>query len=161
VGGISLLLGFFALQTLPVNYVGILLILFAMVLFIVDIKAPSHGVLTLGGIVAFVMGSIMLIHGRGSDLHVAGGLIALVTALTVLFFAGILAAAWRARKRPVATGRRGMQGEMGTVAKGRSAHLTVFVHGAYWDAEGVEDLPAGTSVRVVEVKGLTLKVERA
>jgi membrane-bound serine protease (ClpP class) len=160
-GGLALLLGFFALQTLPVNYVGILLILFSMVLFLVDIKAPTHGVLTLGGVISFVMGSIMLIRGQGSDLHVAGGLIALMTALTVLFFVGILAAAWRARKRPVVTGRQGLLNERGTVAEGCQPHGTVFIHGTYWDAEGAEGLPPGTPVRVLAVKGLTLKVERA
>jgi membrane-bound serine protease (ClpP class) len=160
-GGLALLLGFFALQTLPVNYVGILLILFAMVLFLVDIKAPSHGVLTLGGVVAFVMGSIMLIRGQGTGVHVAGGLIALMTLLTVLFFGGILAAALRARRRPVTTGRQGLLGETGTVSGSRADHLTVFIHGSYWDAVGAEGLPAGTPVRVVEVKGLTLRVERA
>ena len=160
-GGLALLLGFFALQTLPVNYVGVLLILFAMVLFIVDIKAPTHGVLTIGGVISFIMGSVMLIRGRGSEVHVAGGLVALMTVLTVAFFTWIVGAAIRSRRLPVATGRRGLVGESGTVAKALSPVGTVFVDGTYWSAVGTESLPVGTAIKVVEVKGLTLKVERA
>ncbi len=160
-GGLALLLGFFALQTLPVNYVGVLLILFAMLLFILDIKAPTHGALTVGGVVAFVMGSIMLMRGQGSTLHVAGGLVALMTILTVVFFTWIVAAAVRARRRPVATGRQGLLGESGTVTQALSPLGTVFVHGTYWAAQSAEPLPAGTPVKVVAVKDLTLTVERA
>ncbi|MBI5836906.1 MAG: nodulation protein NfeD [Candidatus Eisenbacteria bacterium] len=160
-GGLALLLGFFALQTLPVNYVGVLLILFAMLLFILDVKAPTHGALTVGGVIAFVMGSIMLVRGQGSGLHVAGGMVALMTALTVVFFTWIVGAAVRSRKRPVVTGRQGMVGETGVVELACSPVGSVFVHGTYWAAEGAEELPVGTRVKVVAVKGLTLKVERA
>ena len=160
-GGLGLLLAFFAFQTLPVNYVGILLIAFALVLFIVDIKAPSHGTLTLGGVISFVLGSMMLIRAPGSGLHVAGGVIAFCTVITVLFFAGVLAAAWRARRRPVTTGAPGMRGEIGTVTESLSPRGTVFVHGTYWTAEAPEALAPGTRVKVVAVRGLTLEVERA
>jgi membrane-bound serine protease (ClpP class) len=160
-GGVAMLLAFFALQALPINYVGVLLILFAMVLFIVDVKAPTHGTLTLGGIVAFVMGSIMLMRVHGSGVHVAGGLILASTLVTVLFFGGIVAAALRARRLPIRTGREGMIGETGRVIRSAGSSLTVYLHGAYWDAEAPEPLPDGAPVRVVEVKGLTLKVIRA
>ena len=160
-GGVAMLLAFFALQALPVNYVGVLLILFSMVLFIVDLKAPTHGTLTLGGIVAFVMGSIMLMRVHGSGVHVAGGVILSSTLVTVLFFGGIVAAALRARGLPIRTGREGMIGETGRVIRSAGSNITVYVHGAYWDAEAPEPLTDGAPVRVVEVKGLTLKVVRA
>lgn len=160
-GGVSLLLAFFALQTLPINYVGVLLILFSLLLFIVDVKTPTHGTLTIGGVISFLLGSIMLLRVHGSGLHVAWGLIAGSTAVTVLFFGVIVGAAFRARRLPVTTGKRGMMGERGRVTEALSPSGTVYVHGAYWTAEADELLPEGTLVRVAEVKGLTLKVVRA
>ena len=160
-GGLALLLGFFALQTLPVNYVGVLLILFAMLLFLIDIKAPSHGTLTIGGVISFVLGSVMLMRVPGSGLHVAWGVILFTTAVTVLFFGSVLTAAWRARRLPVTTGKAGLVGESGLVTEALSPHGTVFVHGTYWAAEASEPLPEGTPVRVLGVRGLTLTVERA
>ena len=161
IGGLALLVGLFALQTLPVNYVGILLILFAMLLFILDVKAPSHGTLTIGGVISFILGSVMLMRVHGSGIHVAGGVVAATTVVTVLFFGTIVAAAFRARRLPVTTGRQGLLGEPGTVTEALEPRGTVFVHGTYWSAEASESLPPGTPIRVVAVNGLTLQVRRA
>ncbi len=160
-GGVSLLLAFFALQTLPVNYVGMLLILFSLVLFILEARTPTHGTLGIGGVISFLLGSVMLLRVHGSELHVAWGLIAGSTAITALFFGTIIAAAFRARRLPVTTGKRGLMGERGRVTETLSPLGTVYVHGAYWTAEADEPLPKGTLVRVAEVKGLTLRVVRA
>ncbi len=162
-GGIALLLAFFSMQTLPVSYVGVLFLIFALILFIADLKVPSHGILTLGGIVSFVLGSLLLIRGgsEGSGLQVAGWLVAAVTVSTTLFFGLILRAALKARKRPVVTGREALVGQSGKVMEACSPLGTVYASDAYWTATSEEPLPAGTPVRIVAVEGLTLRVRRA
>ncbi|MGH7543563.1 MAG: NfeD family protein, partial [Gemmatimonadota bacterium] len=98
VGGISLLLAFFALQALPVNYAGILLILFALVLFIAEVKVASYGLLTVGGVVAFVLGATMLFDAPGSLVRVSWSVILPAALLTAGFFAFVMGLAWRTYK---------------------------------------------------------------
>ena len=161
VGTISLILAFFAFQTLSVNYAGILLILLAVVLFIVDIKAATHGVLTVGGLVAMVIGSLMLFNNNPDPaMRVSLQVIIPVVLITGAFFAlGVWLSLKAMIRRPVS----GAEGLVGQEGNARTAITrdggTVFVAGAHWNAMADTEIPASCHVKVVAVKQMTLKVE--
>jgi len=161
VGAISLILAFFAFQTLSVNYAGILLIVLAVVLFIVDIKAATHGVLTVGGLVAMIIGSLMLFnHNPDPAMRVSLQVIIPVVLITGAFFAlGVWLSLKAMIRRPVS----GVEGLIGQEGDARTAITrdggTAFVAGAHWNAVADQDITTGTRVRVVEVRQMTLKVE--
>jgi membrane-bound serine protease (ClpP class) len=160
VGAISLILAFFAFQNLPINAAGVLLILLGVVLFILEVKVPSYGVLSIGGVVSLVLGSLFLFQS-GSALRVS----LLVLVPSVLAFAGfftlIVFLAARAQRRPRLGGSDGMVGEIGQAATGLEPEGKVFVHGEYWNARSTTPVPRGTEVRVLRVEGLKLEVEPA
>ncbi len=159
VGGISLILAFFAMQTLPVNYAGVLLILFAVALFIAEIKVVSHGVLTIGGIVSLVMGSLLLFDSPDPALRVS--LKVMIPALIVisLFFAGVMSLVLKAQMRKRQSGREGMIGAEGQAVTDVHEMGKVFVHGEYWNAWSDRAVEKGKKVRVVAVAALKLKIE--
>jgi membrane-bound serine protease (ClpP class) len=163
VGGLSLLLAFFALQILPVNTTGLLLLLFGIGLLILELKVPSFGVLGIGGIVSLLVGSIMLtreIPGLPGMTVSLAVVVPVVFGLAAIFlFLGRLA--FKAQARPPTTGAEGMVGEQGRARTpiAPNAPGQVDVHGEIWRAFSREPLPAGARVRVVEVNGLTLVVE--
>jgi membrane-bound serine protease (ClpP class) len=159
-GAICLILAFFALQTLPVNYAGVLLILLAIILFIAEIKVTSYGVLTLGGIVALVLGSLMLIESPDPALRVSWYVILPMVLTTAGFFIFALSFALRAQMRQPTTGQEGLIGTRCKVTSPIKPEGKVFVHGEYWNAESEEAFEAGDTVEVVEVTELTLKVKR-
>ncbi|KDA53074.1 hypothetical protein EG19_08135 [Thermoanaerobaculum aquaticum] len=158
-GAISLLLAFFALSVLPVNYVGVLLILLAIGFFIAEVKVTSYGLLTVAGLVCFILGSAMLIDAPLPSLRVGWGVIlptAFVVAAVVIFLLSRVLSAHRVK--PV-TGIEGMLGEQGTAVSDLSPQGKVFVHGEYWEAIASQPVPSGTPVRVVAVRGSKLEVE--
>jgi membrane-bound serine protease (ClpP class) len=160
VGVICLLLAFYALGVLPVNYAGLILIALAFVLFVVDIKAPTHGVLTVGGIVSLVAGALILFN---SPLyHVSISAVISVALVTGLFFAFAIAKVVQARKRPATTGREGL---IGRVAQARTAldpEGIVFVKGELWQASAVDGpIDVGERVEIVAVQGFCLQVKKA
>ncbi|MFH1080050.1 MAG: nodulation protein NfeD [Pseudomonadota bacterium] len=159
VGGISLVLAFFAMQTLSVNFAGVLLILFAVVLFIAEIKVVSHGILTIGGIVSLVMGSLLLFDSPDPALNVS--LKVMIPALVVisLFFAGVMSLVLKAQMRKRRTGSEGMIGAEGEAITDIHEMGKVFVHGEYWNAWSDRAVQKGKKVRVVEVAALKLKIE--
>lgn len=159
VGGISLILAFFAMQTLPVNYAGVLLILFAVALFIAEIKVISHGVLTIGGIVSLVMGSLLLFDSPDPALRVS--LKVMIPALIVisLFFAGVMSLVLKAQMRKRQSGREGMIGAEGEAVTDVHETGKVFVHGEYWNAWSDRAVQKGKKIRVVAVAALKLKIE--
>ena len=161
VGGISLLLAFFALQALPVNYAGVLLILFSLILFIAEVKVVSHGLLTVGGVIAFVLGATMLFDTPGSFLRVSWSVIIPAALLTAGFFAVVMGLAWRAWKAKPTTGREGLVGERGVVRRRIDPEGQVLVHGELWRARADQPLDPGEKVEVVGADGLTLEVRRA
>jgi membrane-bound serine protease (ClpP class) len=162
VGGISLILAFFAFQSLPINYAGLLLILFGVALLVAEIKVVSHGILAVGGIVAMALGSLMLFEapelGFGVSWWVIGPTVG-ATAGLVLF---VLTAGLRALRRPPLLGASGMVGQPG-LARGRiEREGQVAVQGELWRATTEDDpIEDGAPVRVVGVDGLTLKVAKA
>jgi len=161
VGSICLILAFYAFQTLPINYAGLLLILLAIILFVAEIKVPSYGLLTVGGIIAMFLGSLMLIKSDFSYLQVSMKVIVpsvLGTALFFLFVVGMAVRTFGAR--PV-TGAEGLVGGHGIARSDLSPTGTVFIHGELWDAQSSETVRQGDEVVVTAVEGLRLKVTRA
>jgi len=161
-GGISLLLAVFAFQILPINYVGLGLVLLAVILFILEVKVQSFGMLAVGGIAAMIIGSLMLIKAPIDELRPSLRFIlpvALGVSLIVLF---LLTLVFRAHARRSFSGREGMIGEMGTARTDLAPSGKVFVHGELWTAEAEETVLAGGKVKVIEVlEGLKIKVGKA
>ncbi len=161
IGGISLILAFFAFQSLPINYAGLLLILFAIVLFVAEIKVVSHGVLAIGGMVSMALGSLMLFEAPEAGFRVSWVVIIPTVALTGGLFLLALAVGVRAFARRPLLGVSGLVGQVG-VARGALAPAgRVAVQGELWNAVADEPVEDGAPVRVVEVQGLTLKVVKS
>jgi membrane-bound serine protease (ClpP class) len=164
VGGIALILALYAFSVLPVNLAGLALIIFAIVLFIAEVKVVSHGVLAIGGAIALIAGSLLLFTGRGEETLYRIDLSIIVPSL-VLTLAIVALLTWKTlelRMRPARTGSEGMVGESARVVESFSAPGTgrILVHGEYWDAEGPPGLAPGEVVRIAGVEGLRLRVER-
>jgi membrane-bound serine protease (ClpP class) len=158
IGGISLILAFFAFQSLPINFAGLLLILFAIVLFIAEIKIVSHGVLAIGGMVSMALGSLMLFDAPEAGFRVSWRVIIPTVMLTGGLFLGALAVGMRALARRPLLGVSGLIGAVG-VARGALAPAgQVALQGELWRAVADAPVEDGAPVRVVEVDGLTLKV---
>ena len=156
-GGISLLLAIFSFQILPVNYVGLILILLALIMFILEVKVHSYGALSFGGIAALVIGSMMLIKAPIPELRPSLRIIipvALGVSVILIFLVYLVI---RAQARRPLTGKEGMVGEIGTARTDLVPEGKVFVHGELWEAEAAEPIREGEKVRVVAVVG-TLKI---
>lgn len=159
IGGISLLLAFFGLSTLPVSYTGILLILFSIVLFIAEIKIMSHGMLTVGGVISLALGSFMLFDTPEPALRISLQVLLPAVLVASGFFIIVILLAVKAQMRKHYSGTEAMiegQGEAQTAIDGEGK---VFFQGEYWTAESDQFIPAGAKVRVKKVDGLKLIVE--
>ncbi len=161
VGGISLILAFYALHTLPVNYAGVLLILLALILFIAEVKIPSYGLLTVGGVISMVLGSIMLFKGSMPFFQISWKVIAFATIVTALFFLFVIGLGIRAQRRKPVTGNEGLLGEVGKAVddfiKGTGQ---VSVHGEIWEATSSDKIKKGDEVTVLTVKNLKITVKK-
>ena len=160
VGAICLLLAFYALGVLPVNYAGLILIGLAFVLFVVDIKAPTHGALTVGGIVSLVAGALILFN---SPLYrISLGAVVSVAIVTGLFFAFAIAKAVQAQRKPATTGREGLVGQLARTRTALDREGTVLVKGELWDAIAVDEpIALGECVEIMAVDGFVLHVRKA
>jgi len=158
IGGISLILAFFAFQSLPINFAGLLLILFAIVLFIAEVKVTSHGVLAIGGIVSMALGSLMLYDAPEVGFRVSWRVLVPTVALTAGFFLFALTLGVRAFRRRPLLGVSGLVGQTGVARGALEPEGQVSVHGEIWRAVADRPLPDGTAVTVVDVQGLTLRV---
>jgi membrane-bound serine protease (ClpP class) len=158
VGAICLLLAFYALGVLPVNYTGLIFIGLSFVLFFVDIKAPTHGVLTAGGIASLVAGALLLFN---SPLYrVSISVVVSVALVTGLFFAFAVAKVVQASRRPPTTGRQGLVNQVARTRTRLAPKGTVMIKGELWDAEVVEGpIERDRAVRIVAVDGFCLRVE--
>ncbi len=160
-GGICLLLAIFSFQILPINYVGLLLILLAIGLFILEVKVQSYGILTVGGIIAMVIGSIMLINAPVPELQPSLKFVIPVALSLGLIFAFLVFLVIRAHARKVHTGREGLIGEIGVAQTDLRPEGKVFVHGEIWNAEAAGEISKGTKVKVVEVlENLRIRVQK-
>jgi membrane-bound serine protease (ClpP class) len=158
-GGICLLLAIFSFQILPINYVGLILILLSIGLFILELKIQSYGILSVGGILAMVIGSIMLIDAPIPELRPSLSFIIPVAIGLSLIFLFLIILAVRAHMRKASTGKEGLVGEIGTTRTELNPEGKVFVHGELWDAEAEQTIPQGVKVKVIEVlENLKVKV---
>jgi membrane-bound serine protease (ClpP class) len=158
VGGISLILAFFAFQSLPINFAGMLLILFAIVLFIAEVKVVSHGVLAIGGVVAMALGSLMLYDEPEAGFRVSWLVIIPTVAVTAGIFVFALTAGVRALSRRPQLGAEALVGATGTAFGAVAGEGQIKLQGEIWRAVAERPIPDGMPVRVVGVDGLTLRV---
>ncbi|MFZ5448129.1 MAG: NfeD family protein [Thermodesulfobacteriota bacterium] len=160
VGALCLLLAFFAFQTLPINYIGVLLIFLAFVLFILEFKITSYGLLSVAGIVSLFLGAVMLFRGEEGGVSISWSVL-IPTVITIsLFFIVVAWIVFRSHLRRAMTGAAGMVGERGVAYTPLNPKGKVFVHGEYWQAESAEPIAAGESVEVLQVVDLKLLVRR-
>lgn len=160
-GGICLILAFYAFQTLPVNYAGILLIILAIILFLLEIKIISHGVLTIGGVIAMLLGSLMLFESPGPFMKLSLFLILPAVIVTALFFTVVVGLAYRAYKRKPVTGSEGLVGMEGIANTdiARDSGI-VLLHGEIWSAYSDETISKSEKIVVESVSGLKVKVRK-
>ena len=159
VGGIAAVLAVVSLANLPVNIAGALMLIVALGLFIADLKANTHGILSAGGVVSLVLGLAFLINTGPVGLGVSPVVIALAGLLSFGFFAFFVQRIWLARRRPVAAGAEWLVGAQGEAREAIAPEGLVFVRGALWRATtGDRPIPAGEPVRVISRKGLKLEV---
>lgn len=160
IGAISLILAFYAFQTLPVNYAGLMLIILAILLFILEIKVTSYGLLSIGGIIAMSLGSIMLIDSPLPFLRISYSVIIPSIILTVLLFIITISLVVKAHRKKPETGLEELIGMEGEARSDVHKKGQVFVHGEIWEAWSDEPLNARSIIIVESVKGLKLKVRK-
>ena len=158
VGGICLILAFFALSVLPVNYAGIALIILAMIFFIAEVKVTSYGLLTVAGVISLILGSLMLFKSADPAIRVSLELIISMAVFTLVVVTFLVSMVVRAHRTQVATGAEGLLHKHGVTRTQVGGRGKVFVHGEIWNASADEEIPAGTPVEVFSIDGLTLRV---
>ncbi|MXS84887.1 nodulation protein NfeD [Nitrosomonas sp. HPC101] len=159
IGAISLLLALFAFQVLPINYAGLALILLGIAFMLAEALIPGVGVLGIGGVVAFVIGSIMLIDTEIPGYGISIPLIIMLALISAAFCMVVLGMALKSRKRPIVTGREELIHSTGKVLEGFNQEGWVRIHGELWRARSSTPLQPGQQVRVTAIHGLTLEVE--
>ena len=162
VGVISIILAFYSMHSLPINYAGLALIIFGVILFLLEIKIVSHGLLAIGGIVSLLLGSMMLVKSSSSleFVRISRTVIITATAVSALFFLFVIGFGLKAQKRKVVTGVQGLSGAIAEVTETLSPTGTVMVQGEIWNAESLAgNINKGEKVRIKEMKNLKLYVE--
>ena len=160
VGGICLLLAFFALSVLPTSYVGVALVGLAVILFVAEIKITSYGMLAVGGIISLVLGLAMLFRTPEPALRVSRSLIATLAVIAALVVAGAVLLVSRTYRTPVRTGAEGLVGARVLARTALAPAGKVFVEGEWWNAVADGDVAAGEPVEILSVDGMTLHVRR-
>ena len=160
IGGISLILALYALQALPVNYAGFLIILLAVLFFILEIKIASHGLLSLAGVLCMVMGSVMLFRNPEEPRQIALSVFLPTTVAVSIFFAAVARLAFNAQRTKPQTGQDALLGMIGEVQRAIDPEGKVFVNGELWNAQADQRIEVGDKVEVLEVHNLKLKVKR-
>jgi len=160
IGGISLILAFYAFQTLSVNYAGVLLIILGAILFLLEIKITSYGLLSVGGVICLTLGSIMLFNTGTPGVRLSWSV--LIPSVLVIsgFFMTIAFLAFRAHMAKPRMGYEALIGEIAVAREPLAPEGKVFVHGELWNATADEIVPVGAKVEVVEVENLWLKVRK-
>lgn len=160
IGAISLILAFYSFQTLSVDYAGLLLIFLGVVLFIMEIKVASYGLLSVGGAVCLFLGSLMLFKSSAPYLRPSLGTVIAGVGITAGFFLVVASLAFRAYVRKPVSGSEGLVGSVGKALNRIAPSGRVFVHGESWEAFSDEIIETGEEIEVVEVRGLTVKVRK-
>jgi len=159
VGGIALLVGLYALNVLPINFAGVALLLLGVALMVAEAFLPSFGIVGIGGIVAFAIGSLLMFDTDVPGFSLSWPAVALGTGVTAAFFLVAVGAAWRAHRRDVVTGETALVGQSGRVVTWNGNQGFVHVHGEDWQARSDASLAPGQAVRVAARQDLTLIVE--
>lgn len=161
VGGICLILGFYALHLLPVNYAGLALILLSAIFFILEIYVTSHGLLSVGGVISLIVGSLILFESDLPFLRVSWEVIMVVVIIIIVFVGLLLFLGIKAQFSKPAAGKEGLIGEQGvTRSEVNSEGGTVFVHGELWNAVSDKPIKKGAKIKVIGSQGMILKVEQ-
>jgi membrane-bound serine protease (ClpP class) len=159
IGTISLLVALYAFQLLPINYVGVALVLLGIVFMIIEILISSFGILGVGGIAAFITGSILLLDINSPGYQIAWSLITMMTILTVAFFMLIVSLSVRAMRQKIVAGREAMIGAEGYALETDGDLWLVRIGGETWKASANAELQPQQKIRVTEISGLVLTVE--
>lgn len=159
VGAISLILGFYSLQSLPINYAGVLLLLLGVILFVLEATVTSYGLLAIGGILSMLLGSLMLIKTDAPFLQISWAVIIPVIGLVALLSFAMVGMGVRAMRRRPVTGREGMVGLVGVTRTALTPRGHVAVRGELWEAMSEEPIEAGVTVEVIGIEGLKLRVK--
>ncbi|MEF9426356.1 MAG: hypothetical protein L0956_04000 [Candidatus Mariimomonas ferrooxydans] len=157
-GAIALILAFYSFQTLPVNYAGLILIILAIILFILEIKVTSYGVLAIGGVISMIIGSLMLFESPFPFLRASLSVMLPATLITLLLFSLTVMLVVKAHRRKPKTGAEGLIGLEGEAKTDIHREGQVFVHGEIWGAWSDEHIKAGEKILVDKVDSLRLKV---
>jgi len=160
VGGIFLILAFYALQMLPISFAGLALILFAIILFIAEIKVVSHGLLAVGGVISLLLGSLMLIESPAEYMRISLTVIIPAVLVSAAFFIFAVTMAIRARLTKPTTGMEGLIGETGIASTSIFPEGKVSIHGEFWNAISDQSIEGGEKVQVFGVANLKLKVKK-
>jgi membrane-bound serine protease (ClpP class) len=160
VGGIFIILAFFALQMLPISFAGLALILFALILFIAEIKVVSHGLLTVGGVISLFLGSLMLIESPAEYMKISLSVIIPAVLVSGGFFAFAITMAVKARLTKPTTGKEGILGEMGVTTTAIAPEGKISIHGEFWNAISDQTIEKGERVQVIGMTNLKLKVKK-
>ncbi len=160
VGAICLILSFYAFQTLPVNYAGLLLIILGIILFIAEIKIVSYGLLSVAGVISMVLGSIMLMKVDAPFFRISWQVIIPAALMTALFFAVAIGLAVKVHKRQPLSGSEGLIGETGEAVSDIAGEGRVFVHGEIWDASSDEPISRGDKIKIVGKENMTVFVKK-
>jgi len=160
VGGICIILAFFAFQMLPVNYAGIALIILGIILLILEVKVHSYGLLSMGGIISLILGSLMLIESPAQYLRISLLVILPFVLVSAGFFLFALTMVIKAQRRRPITGKEGLIGQRGKALTDLVPKGKVEVLGEIWEAYSDEAIRAGEVVEVIGVEGLKVKVKR-
>lgn len=160
-GAISMILALYAMQTLPINYAGLMLIILGAVLFIAEINMMSYGLLSVSGAISIFLGSIMLIDSDDPAMQISRAVLYPTLGMTLLVTAGTIYLAARSSQLRTSTGLEGLVGEAGVVKETLNPQGRVLVHGEIWNAESDVTISEGEKVVVESVAGLTTKVRKA
>jgi len=162
-GAIFLILAFFSFQILPINYAGLALIAIGIILFILEVKITSYGLLTIGGIISMIIGSMMLINTQEAPkqlFSVSLQVIIPIVVITAILFILALSLALKTHKKKVSTGREGLIGSVGSAITDIDKEGMVLVHGEYWKAKSNIKINKGDKIKVIGIDQMVLKVEK-
>lgn len=160
-GGISIILALYAMQTLPINYAGLLLILLGGILFIAELNTPTMGLLSAGGVVSLLLGSLMLIDTDDPAMQISNMVLYPTLAASVFIALGTLYLATKSSQLKAISGAEGLIGTTGVVKKALNPGGSVYIRGELWNAVSDETIPEGETVVVEKVEGLKIKVRKA
>ena len=161
VGGISLILAFYSLQTLPVNYAGVFLVLLGMIFLVLEITVMSYGILAIGGVISMILGSILLMNEDFPFYQISWTVILPMVTISVAFTFLVLKFGVKALRERTTTGSEGMVGQIGLAKTNLTPKGKIFIHGELWNGMSEEPVEAGHPIEVIHIEGLTLHVKPA